>query len=199
MGCDRDLPGEADTVLFGAPFDSTTSYRPGARFGSGAIRRGRRLDWKAPAPIRTGIFGTHTGHRQRRPGSFLSGRHGGSTPGQIEACGQTEILAAGKRPFPAGRRAPGHPGRFPCSRGAPVSRTFAVIHFDAHTDLREDYLGVPLSHACVIRRCWELAGDDRIHQFGIRSGDIGKSSFSERSIPIFMPLPLKVLQRLWIR
>ena len=46
-----------------------------------------------------------------------------------------------------------------------------MIHFDAHTDLREDYLGVKLSHACVIRRCWELAGEGRIHQFGIRSGD----------------------------
>ena len=47
----------------------------------------------------------------------------------------------------------------------------AVIHFDAHTDLREEYLGVPLSHACVIRRCWELTGDGKIFQFGIRSGD----------------------------
>ena len=46
-----------------------------------------------------------------------------------------------------------------------------MIHFDAHTDLREDYLGVKLSHACVIRRCWELAGEGRIHQFGIRSGE----------------------------
>ncbi|KAF5036462.1 Agmatinase [anaerobic digester metagenome] len=46
-----------------------------------------------------------------------------------------------------------------------------IIHFDAHTDLREDYLGAPLSHACVIRRCWELLGDERIWQFGIRSGE----------------------------
>lgn len=46
-----------------------------------------------------------------------------------------------------------------------------IIHFDAHTDLRTDYLGVELSHACVIRRCWELLGDGRIHQLGIRSGE----------------------------
>ena len=46
-----------------------------------------------------------------------------------------------------------------------------IIHFDAHTDLRTDYLGVELSHACVMRRCWELLGDGRIHQFGIRSGE----------------------------
>ena len=38
MGCEADY-NEAETVLFGAPFDSTTSYRPGTRFGSSAIRR----------------------------------------------------------------------------------------------------------------------------------------------------------------
>ena len=46
-----------------------------------------------------------------------------------------------------------------------------IIHFDAHADLRDDYLGAKLSHACVIRRCHELLGDGRIYQFGIRSGD----------------------------
>ena len=46
-----------------------------------------------------------------------------------------------------------------------------MIHFDAHADLRDDYLGAKLSHACVLRRCWELVGDGKIFQFGIRSGD----------------------------
>ena len=41
----------------------------------------------------------------------------------------------------------------------------------AHADLRDDYLGAKLSHATVLRRAWELVGDGRIHQFGIRSGD----------------------------
>jgi agmatinase len=46
-----------------------------------------------------------------------------------------------------------------------------IIHFDAHADLRDDYLGAQLSHACVLRRCHDLIGDGRIHQFCIRSGD----------------------------
>jgi agmatinase len=46
-----------------------------------------------------------------------------------------------------------------------------IIHFDAHTDLRDEYLGEKLSHATVIRRCHDLLGDGRIFQFGIRSGD----------------------------
>lgn len=44
-------------------------------------------------------------------------------------------------------------------------------HFDAHADLREEYLDTKLSHACVLRRCWEMTGDGKIYQFGIRSGD----------------------------
>ena len=45
-----------------------------------------------------------------------------------------------------------------------------ILHFDAHTDLREEYLGATLSHASVIRRAWDLVGDDKIWQYGIRSG-----------------------------
>ena len=47
----------------------------------------------------------------------------------------------------------------------------SIIHFAAHADLRDEYLDVKLSHACVLRRCWEIVGDGRIFQFGIRSGD----------------------------
>jgi agmatinase len=46
-----------------------------------------------------------------------------------------------------------------------------ILHFDAHTDLRDEYLGENLSHATVLRRCWDILGDGRIFQFGIRSGD----------------------------
>lgn len=46
-----------------------------------------------------------------------------------------------------------------------------IVHFDAHADLREEYLGARLSHASVIHRCWDIIGDGKIYQFGIRSGD----------------------------
>jgi agmatinase len=52
-----------------------------------------------------------------------------------------------------------------------------IIHFDAHADLREDYLGNPLSHACVLRRCHDILGDGRIFQFGIRSGTRDERQF----------------------
>ena len=53
-----------------------------------------------------------------------------------------------------------------------------LLHFDAHCDLREDYLGQKLSHACVIRRCHDIIGDGRIFQFGIRSGDRDEFRFA---------------------
>ena len=79
------------------------------------------------------------------------------------------ILQAGKRPFLLGGEHLVTLGAFRAAfRKYPDIR---VLHFDAHADLREDYLGVQLSHACVLRRCWELCGDGKIFQFGIRSGD----------------------------
>ena len=54
-----------------------------------------------------------------------------------------------------------------------------IVHFDAHADLRDDYLGQQLSHACVLRRCWELVGDGHIFQFGIRSGDRDEFLFAK--------------------
>lgn len=53
-----------------------------------------------------------------------------------------------------------------------------IVHFDAHADLRDDYLGARLSHACVLRRCHELVGDGHIHQFCIRSGDRAEFEFA---------------------
>ena len=54
-----------------------------------------------------------------------------------------------------------------------------IIHFDAHADLRDDYLGAKLSHACVMRRCFDLVGVGRIHQFCIRSGDRSEFAFAK--------------------
>ena len=55
-----------------------------------------------------------------------------------------------------------------------------MIHFDAHADLRDDYLGAKLSHACVLRRCYDRIGDGRIHQFCIRSGEREEFAFASQ-------------------
>lgn len=164
IGCDASYE-DASIVLFGAPFDSTTSYRPGTRFGSSAIRHeSYGLETYSPYQDKdlTDYATFDSGDIELCMGSSEAAL------GQISERTRT-ILKDGKIPFMVG-------GEHLVTLGA-FREVFArypdvhVIHFDAHTDLRDDYLGVKLSHACVIRRCHDLVGDGHIHQFGIRSGD----------------------------
>ena len=164
IGCDNDYD-DARTVIFGAPFDSTTSYRPGTRFASKMMRMES--------------FGLETySPYQDKDLEDISVFDGGD----LELCfGDTqkaldqievftrEILSDQKLPVMIG-------GEHLVTLGAVravVSKypDLHVIHFDAHADLRDDYLGVTLSHASVMHLVWDLVGDHKIFQFGIRSGD----------------------------
>ncbi len=162
--CDNEFE-EANTVLFGAPFDSTTSYRPGSRFGSSAIRR-ESYGIESYSPYQDkdleDIAVFDSGDIELPLGDASLSLQ------QIEERAAA-ILDAGKRPFLLGGEHLVTLGAFRAvhQRCPEVS----ILHFDAHADLRDDYLGVKLSHACVLRRCWELTGDGKIYQFGIRSGD----------------------------
>ena len=172
IGCDAEYE-ESGIVLFGAPFDSTTSFRPGARFGSAAIRHES--------------FGIET-YSPYQDKDLLDKK--------VFDCGDLElsfgspeaalndieeqtgkILNDGKLPIMLG-------GEHLVTLGA-VRAVYEkypdlqIIHFDAHADLRDDYLGVKLSHACVLRRCFDLVGDKKIHQFCIRSGDREEFAFAK--------------------
>ena len=57
-----------------------------------------------------------------------------------------------------------------------------ILHFDAHADLRDHYLGETLSHATVMRRAWELTGDQKNYQFGIRSGEREEFSWAKEHV-----------------
>ena len=164
IGCDKAFE-EAKVVLFGAPYDSTTSFRPGTRFGPNAMRMesfgietysmlcDRDLVDETSA-FDSGDIELPFGNQEK-------------TLAMIEECA-AEILTADKIPFLLG-------GEHLVTLGSvrAVAKKYPnlhILHFDAHADLREDYLGNPLSHACVLRRCHDLLGDNRIFQFGIRSG-----------------------------
>ena len=164
LGCDNSYD-EAKAVVFGAPFDSTTSFRPGTRFASKTMR-GDSYGLETYSPYQDKdledipVF----------DGGDLELCFGDTSAalGQIEAF-TAAILADGKLPVMIG-------GEHLVTLGA-VRAVVAkypdlqVVHFDAHADLREDYLGASLSHATVLHRVWDLVGDNRIFQFGIRSGD----------------------------
>lgn len=164
LGCDNDFD-ESKIVIFGAPFDSTTSYRPGTRFASRTMRaESYGLETYSP----------YQNLDMEGAKIFDSG--------DLELCfGNTEwalkdieertaeILKHDKLPLMIG-------GEHLVTLGAvrAVAKKYPdlhVVHFDAHADLRDDYLGAKLSHASVIHRVWDIIGDNRIYQFGIRSGD----------------------------
>ena len=172
IGCDSDYE-ESKIVLFGAPFDSTTSFRPGARFGSSAIRHES--------------FGIET-YSPYQDKDLTDLKVFDS--GDLELCfGSPEDAL---KDIEEQARKIVNDGKLPIMLGGEHLVTFAavkavfekypkmhIIHFDAHADLRDDYLGAKLSHACVIRRCYELVGDGRIHQFCIRSGDREEFRFAD--------------------
>lgn len=164
IGCEADF-AEARLALFGAPYDSTTSNRPGARFGPGAIRLDSDgLETYSPYQDKdlTDRLICDTGDL------VLPFGDSAAALALIEERAAA-IINAGKIPIMLGGE---HLVTLGALRAALQKYPdLQLIHFDAHTDLRDDYLGVRLSHACVIRRCWELLGDGRIWQFGIRSGD----------------------------
>ena len=171
IGCDSEY-SEARIVLYGAPFDSTTSFRPGARFGPAAMRH-ESFGLETYSPYQdadlTDCKVFDSGDMELCFGSSEAAL------ADIEARA-AEILADGKLPLLLG-------GEHLVTLGAVRAAVkkypdLHIIHFDAHADLRDDYLGAKLSHACVIRRCHELVGDGRIHQFCIRSGEREEFAFA---------------------
>lgn len=155
---------ESQVVLFGAPFDGTTSFRPGTRF--------------APNTIRNDSFGleTYSPYLDKDLEDYMLFDSGdlefpfGNPQMVIDIIANhaKTIVDAGKLPFMIG-------GEHLVTLGSIKSIYKAypelhIIHLDAHADLRDDYMGQKLSHATVLRRCHDLLGYHRIHQFGIRSG-----------------------------
>ena len=171
LGCDSGY-AEAQIVLYGAPFDSTTSFRPGARFGPSAMRH-ESFGLETYSPYQDADL---TDRRIFDSGDLeLCFGSAEAALADIEARAR-EILGDGKLPLLLGRE---HLVTLGAVRAvAEKYPGLHIIHFDAHADLREDYLGARLSHACVLRRCHDLLGDGRIHQFCIRSGDRGEFAFA---------------------
>lgn len=164
LGCETEYEASR-IVLYGAPFDSTTSYRPGTRFASRTMRA-ESYGLETYSPYQD---------MDLEDAKIFDG-------GDLELCfGDTpralngieefarRVVEDHKLPFLLGGE---HLVTLPAVKAVHAAYDdLCVIHFDAHTDLRDEYLGNPLSHATVIRRLWDLLGDGRIHQFGIRSGE----------------------------
>jgi agmatinase len=151
-------------VILGCPYDGSASFRPGARFGPAAVRK---ASW--------GIE-TYSPYLKRE-----------LTQLRIHDMGDLELpLGEKKIAFDLIQKALRKilsKNKFPVLLGGDHLITLPILeetlkvypnlhllHLDAHTDLREDYLGETLSHSTVIRRVVDRLGKGRLSQIGIRSG-----------------------------
>lgn len=164
LGCDAAYE-DASIVIYGAPFDSTTSNRPGTRFASRAMRS-ESYGLETYSPYLDADLTDYAAFDAGDLTLCIGDAH--LALAEIERAAET-FFTDGKLPLMVG-------GEHLVTLGAvrAAARKYPdlhIIHFDAHADLREDYLGAKLSHATVMRRCAEVLGDGRIFQFGIRSGE----------------------------
>jgi len=156
---------DSDIVFFGIPFDGTCSFRPGSRF--------------APFYVREASFGLeiYSPYQDKELMEYKIADLGdmelpfGNTEKALKNMEDfsRELLDNGKKIFAFGGE---HLVTLPIVKAYHKKYPdLEIIHFDAHTDLRDNYLGEKLSHASVIRLIHEFINGEKIHQFGIRSGE----------------------------
>lgn len=163
IGFDADYQ-PAELVMFGIPYDGTTSFRPGTRFGPSAVRQDSfGIETYSP------YFDQDLEDYQLCDLGDLELPFGNSAR-VMETIEQfaRPVVQDHKKIMAIGGE---HLVTYPVFKAVYEKYPdLAILHLDAHTDLREDYMGERLSHASVIKRIWDHVGDGAIFQFGIRSG-----------------------------
>jgi len=175
IGCDSEYK-DSEIVIFGAPFDGTTSFRPGTRF--------------APSLMRIESYGleTYSPYFDMELTEFDIFDGGdldlpfGNTKRVLDDIYDfsKKLVLDDKKPIMIGGE-----HLVSLSNFKAVHEKYPavkVIHFDAHADLRSDYMEEKLSHATVMRRIWDIVGDSNIYQFGIRSFSKDESDFSRKHV-----------------
>lgn len=155
---------ESEAVIYGMPMDWTVSYRPGSRFGPSRIRE---------VSIGLEEYSPYLDKELEEVKFYDAGDIPlpfGNPQRSIDMIEDfvDQVLAAGKYPLGMGGE---HLVSWPVMKA--VYKKYpglAIIHMDAHTDLRENYEGEALSHSTPIRKIAELIGPENVFSFGIRSG-----------------------------
>lgn len=154
----------SDIVMLGMPFDGTVSYRSGSRFAPEQIRLASwGLEEYSPR------FDKHLEDVNFHDAGDLEFPLG-NTYKSLDLIEENveQIYKDGKRVFGIGGE---HLVTLPEIKAvAKFHKDLAIVHFDAHTDLREEYLGEEMSHSAVIRHASKIVGPENLKQIGIRSG-----------------------------
>ncbi|MFZ5945543.1 MAG: agmatinase [Bacillota bacterium] len=170
----------ADTVIIGVPMDFTVSYRPGTRMG--------------PQQIRAVSYGLEEYsfycHKDLRDYSFFDGGDislpFGNVTSSLDIIEEVarKVIQENKFGIYLGGE---HLVSWPLIKAySDVYADLAVLHFDAHADLRENYAGEVNSHATVIRKVCEKIGGKNVYQFGIRSGDREEFEYGRNNTNLFI-------------
>ena len=154
---------ESEVVIYGMPMDWTVSYRPGSRFGPARIRE---------VSIGLEEYSPYLDRELEEVKYFDAGDIPlpfGNAQRSLDMIEEyvSKLLDAGKFPLGLGGE---HLVSWPILRQWQKYPDLAIIHMDAHTDLRESYEGEPLSHSTPIRKVCDLIGPENVYSFGIRSG-----------------------------
>ncbi|WP_408638583.1 agmatinase [Romboutsia maritimum] len=171
---------ESNVIVFGVGFDGTTSNRPGTRFASTSMRREfygletysplLELDLEDYKVCDIGDLDLSIGNTEKVLNEIYDATK--------------EIVNDNKIPFMIGGE---HLVTLPAFKAVYEKfNDIYVIHFDAHTDLRQEYNNNENSHATVIKRIWDIIGDNRIFQFGIRSGTKEEFNFALKEKHTYM-------------
>lgn len=186
--CSSDNYEESKAVIYGMPMDFTVSYRPGSRFGPARIRQASvGLEEYSPYLDKSIVDMTYFD-----AGDLLLPF--GNAARSLEVIGEyvRGLLADGKFPIGLGGE---HLVSWPIFQEVYAKYPdLALIHIDAHADLRENYEGEPLSHSTPVRKAAELMGGKNIYQFGIRSGSKEEFLYARENInfhPFEVAAPLK--------
>lgn len=166
---------ESKAVIYGMPMDWTASFRPGSRFGPARIRE-VSLGLEEYSPYMDRVLEDIKFYDAGDiPLPF------GNPQKSIDIIEKyvSEILDAGKFPLGIGGE---HLVSWPIFSALHHKYDdYAIIHIDAHADLREEYEGERLSHSTPIRKACELIGSENIFSFGIRSGMREEFQYAEKS------------------
>ncbi|MNU45427.1 Agmatinase [compost metagenome] len=186
--CSSDNYEESKAVIYGMPMDFTVSYRPGSRFGPARIRQASvGLEEYSPYLDKSIVDMTYFD-----AGDLLLPF--GNAARSLEVIGEyvRGLLDDGKFPIGLGGE---HLVSWPIFQEVYAKYPdLALIHIDAHADLRENYEGEPLSHSTPVRKAAELMGGKNIYQFGIRSGSKEEFLYARENInfyPFEVAAPLK--------
>ena len=151
--------GDPSTIVYGVPFDSTHSYRPGTRFGPDAVR-------EAFNNIEIFMPQFSVDLETVNIEDLGNTKHTVVAKEMLDMVSKitTELIQKEKQLIILGGEHLITLGTFPC-----FPKNTGYIVFDAHYDLRDEYADTKLSHAAYLRRMIEKLGSDRIIHVGARS------------------------------